>query len=76
MKLSRRRFLLTAIPAVCLAVPRQSAARPLRQGARFSAEDRDRAVRRGLRFIYRLACVGRNFAEYGDDLLWASTRSR
>src|SRR5512132_606839 len=70
MKLSRRRFLLTAIPAACLAAPLQSAARPLWQGARFSVEERDRAIRRGLRSIYRLARNRRNFTEYGDDLLW------
>jgi hypothetical protein len=70
MRLSRRRFLLTAIPAACLATPLQTAARPLWQGTRFTVEGRDRAIRRGLRFIYRLARIDRNFTEHGDDLLW------
>jgi hypothetical protein len=43
---------------------------PLWRGARYTHEDRARALRRGLRFIYRLACVPTNFEDYGDDFLW------
>src|SRR5215213_5234482 len=70
MRLSRRRFILSALPAAYLAAPWEAAARPLWPGARFSVEERDRAIRRGLRFIYRLARNRRNFTEYGDDMLW------
>lgn len=73
MALSRRRFLLSALSAPALGLPLLSpaAARtPLWPGARYSAEDRARAIRRGLRFIYRLTRVPKNFAEYGDDFLW------
>ena len=43
---------------------------PLWRGARYTHEDRARALRRGLRFIYRLARVPKNFEEYGEDFLW------
>lgn len=43
---------------------------PLWRGARYTHEDRARALRRGLRFIYRLACVPKNFEMHGDDFLW------
>src|SRR2546421_6880091 len=66
MGLSRRRFLLTALAG--LASP--AVAAPLWPGGRFSAEDRDRAIRRGLNFIYRLTKNRKNFSEYGDDFLW------
>jgi hypothetical protein len=36
---------------------------------RFKTGERQRAVERGLDFIYRIACNRRNFAEYGTDLL-------
>src|SRR6185369_3468311 len=43
---------------------------PLWRGARYTHEDRARALRRGLRFIYRLACVPKNFEANGEDFLW------
>jgi len=49
---------------------RPTATGPLWPGARYTREDRDRALHRGLRFIYRLACVPKNFEDYGDDFLW------
>jgi hypothetical protein len=67
---SRRRFLLSVLPAAALARPAIAAARPLWPGARFSSADRDRAIQRGLRFIYRLARTPKTFEEYGDDILW------
>lgn len=44
--------------------------RALWPGARFTEEDRARAIRRGLRFIYRTALDRDNFAQYGSDYLW------
>jgi hypothetical protein len=44
--------------------------RALWLGARFTKEDRARAVRRGLRFIYRTALDRENFEAYGSDYLW------
>jgi hypothetical protein len=66
---SRRRFLLTAF-AAALPQPASAAARPLWEGARYTIAQRDRAIRRGLSFIYRLSRNGGTFAENGDDLLW------
>jgi len=45
-------------------------ARPLWPGARFTREDKARAIERGVRAVYRLARDRRNFAEHGEDLLW------
>jgi hypothetical protein len=39
-------------------------------GSRFTKEERARAVRRGLRFIYRTALNRENFEAYGSDYLW------
>ncbi|MBC7932603.1 MAG: hypothetical protein H7Z38_18745, partial [Rubrivivax sp.] len=44
--------------------------RPLWPGSRFTEGHRARAVRRGLRFIYRTALDENNFAQYGSDYLW------
>jgi hypothetical protein len=44
--------------------------RALWPGSRFTDEDRARAVRRGLRFIYRTALDRENFRGYGSDYLW------
>ena len=43
---------------------------PLWPGARFTEQDRRRAVVRGLRFIYKTAQDPHNFAEHGHDYLW------
>jgi hypothetical protein len=43
---------------------------PLWPGARFTEEDRARAIRRGLDFIYRSARKPSNFASRGQDYLW------
>ena len=74
MGLSRRQFLVSALSAPALGAQFQfsaiAAPQPLWPGARHSTEDRDRAIRRGLRFIYRLARIPKNFTDYGDDFLW------
>ena len=44
--------------------------RPLWPGARFTEAARARAIRRGLRFIYRTALGRANFDRYGDDYVW------
>jgi hypothetical protein len=49
---------------------RQNSARPLWPGSPFTEADRERAVTRGLRFIYQTALDEANFAEYGSDYLW------
>lgn len=43
---------------------------PLWPGSQFTEEQRGRAVRRGLQFIYRTSLERENFAEYGSDYLW------
>ena len=45
-------------------------ARPLWPGSRFTEADRQRAVLRGLRFIYRTSLSRKNFEDYGQDYLW------
>jgi hypothetical protein len=51
-----------------------SAARPERvtlwPGARFSYQDRTRAVERGMEFIYKVARDPSHFKDWGHDLLW------
>jgi hypothetical protein len=44
--------------------------RPLWPGSRWTEGERERAVRRGLNFIYRTALDAENFAQYGSDYLW------
>jgi hypothetical protein len=39
-------------------------------GRRFTDLDRDRAVARGLNYIYRTSLNLRNFAQYSGDYLW------
>lgn len=45
-------------------------AKSLWPGSRFTELDRQRALHRGLRFIYSTALNPRNFAAYGSDYLW------
>jgi len=56
--------------SAAVARPRIARSRPLWPRARYTQEDRAQAIRRGLRFIYRLATAPKNFADYGDDFLW------
>ena len=56
--------------AFVLAVPvRVAHGTPLWPGSRFTREDRDRAVERGLLFLYGLARDPKAFAEWGHDLV-------
>src|SRR5258708_4902107 len=43
---------------------------PLWPGSRFTDEERNRALYRGLKFIYRTSLKHNNFDEYGSDYLW------
>jgi hypothetical protein len=43
---------------------------PLWPGARFTDEERNRALYRGLKFIYHTSLKHKNFDEYGSDYLW------
>ena len=75
---------LIALDAACFTAParaqknpprlrphsRQNSSRPLWPGSRFTEADRERAVTRGLRFIYQTALDESNFVEYGSDYLW------
>jgi hypothetical protein len=74
MRLSRRAFLFApAMVAPALALPaaaRPAPAQPLWPGARYTREQKARAIRHGLDFIYKTAKDDKNFAEYGSDYLW------
>src|SRR2546423_1151409 len=50
--------------------PASAPARPLWPGARFTEAERQRALMRGLNFIYRTARDRANFAAYGGDYIW------
>jgi hypothetical protein len=63
--------LLAAIAAAALIPAHPSRGAPLWPGARFSTGDRDRAVQRGLSFIYRIAKNPAYFQDWGHDLLSA-----
>jgi len=70
MRVSRRRWLLTAASGVAALSPRVAAATALWPGAHHTSEQRDRAIRRGLRFIEKIARTRRHFEKYGEDFLW------
>jgi hypothetical protein len=53
-------------PAILLAQPGST---PLWPGARYTWSDRDRALQKGLAFLYRQALQPEIFGEYGHDLL-------
>jgi hypothetical protein len=70
MRLSRRRFLLSGLSAVVAPVPALAASQPLWPGARYTAGQRQRAIERGLNYIYATTKVPKHFADYGPDFLW------
>jgi hypothetical protein len=43
---------------------------PLWPEARFTVEERERAIERGMNFVYRTARKPANFADYGADYVW------
>src|SRR6266404_4813165 len=60
-----------AAPALYVSILNaQTAPHPLWPGARYSTEDRDQAIYRGMQFLYRTASKPKVFAEWGFDLLW------
>ena len=65
---------LAALVSACalragVAAPRERG-RPLWPGARFTVEERERAIDRGMRFVYRMARSRSNFKDYGSDYVW------
>jgi len=63
---------LAAFTIALLQIGESRRATPLWPGARFSQEDRDRAVQRGLNFVYySIARNPAHFREYSSDLLFA-----
>lgn len=61
----RKLALWLLLPAIL-----QAQATPLWPGARYTTDARDRALERGLNFIYRVASDPKVFADWGHDLLW------
>lgn len=59
-----------ALKTSSVAYQKRGRGRPLWPGARYTEDDRARALYRGMRFIYRTALNKRNFDEYGHDYLW------
>src|SRR5919206_4264564 len=57
-------------PACLAHRPAPTLSRPLWPGARFTEADRQRALLRGLNFIYRTARERANFDTYGGDYVW------
>ena len=62
-------LVVAAIAAILVAVDARG--KPLWPGSRYTTADRDRAVRRGLFFIYSVAKDPESFREWGSDLIWA-----
>ncbi|HEV2885035.1 MAG TPA: hypothetical protein VGW36_09270 [Pyrinomonadaceae bacterium] len=48
----------------------RKAAHPLWPGSRFTESDRQRALARGLEFIYKTSLDPKNFENFGSDYLW------
>lgn len=71
----RRRRMFSALAFVGLALAQASDSRygaPLWAGSRFSVADRDRAIERGLSFMYHaIAMNPADFHDWGSDLLFA-----
>lgn len=49
---------------------RAARGQPLWPGSRFTEDERERAIERGLRFVYRTSRGRANFADYGSDYVW------
>lgn len=60
---------LAALAAACFLPAKPPPSRALWPGARYTVQNRDGAVRRGLQFIHRVAMDPRHFKENGTDLL-------
>ena len=70
MTISRRTILAAPLALGAGMLAPAATAAPLWPGARYSSDDRARAIRRGLRFVYRSARNPKHFAEHGEDFLW------
>jgi hypothetical protein len=73
MRLAAAAFLTAALAALAVSSGNPRAAgTPLWPGARHTREERDRAIQRGMNFIYRSVALDReSFARWGHDLLSA-----
>ena len=72
MRLMGATLALVAVAWLTVAAGNPQRGVPLWRGARYTREDRDRAIRRGLDFIYNsIARNPQHFAAYGHDLLSA-----
>jgi len=69
---SKRLTLSLAIVFLLALFPSQldSGVRPLWPGAQYTQEDRDRAVERGLQFVYKVASNPEYFSRWGPDLMF------
>ena len=64
--------ILTVVAMLAVTAGRPSRGTRLWPGSRFSRQDRDQAVRRGMKFLYEsIARNPRHFADWGHDLLSA-----
>jgi hypothetical protein len=65
-------YLLLLLAGIAAAlIVNDARGKPLWQGSRYTSADRDRAVRRGLLYIHRVATNPGTFQEWGTDLIWA-----
>ncbi len=71
MRLTVALLVLVGIALAALRIDTPGRGAPLWPGSRFSRADRDRAVQRGLNFMYQIACNREDFRQYGHDLLSA-----
>src|SRR5436853_493062 len=65
MRLSRRRFLLSGLSAAFAPAAAFAKSQSLWPGARHTAAQRQRAIERGLDYIYSVTKVPKHFAEFG-----------
>ena len=71
MRAALASLILAMVAAAMVAAGDPHRGTPLWPGARYTQEDRDRAVARGLRFMFDVAHNPDTFREYGHDLLSA-----
>jgi len=64
------RWMAASAVAVLVLWPGHEDRQPLWPGARYTVFDRDRAIQRGLLFIYKTSRQPKNFVNYGEDFLW------
>src|SRR5215469_4953844 len=65
-----RRFVASSVLLLTLAPALLAAPKPLWPGSHYTEQDREAALERGLKFIYRIASNPANFSQSGPDLLF------